>query len=100
MDGPLVSAIPELAANVLNKDYASLVDVIHTNGAIKACIFCTAQRAGALRQLGHMDFYPDGGSVQRGCLFGIDARPGGIDLWLCTSVLKLCPQDPAVMVAQ
>jgi len=77
VDGPLVSAIPELAANVLNKDYASLVDVIHTNGAIKACIFCTAQRAGALRQLGHMDFYPDGGSVQRGCLFGIDARPGG-----------------------
>ena len=67
MDGPLVSAIPELAENILNKDDASLVDVIHTNGGIKACIFCLKTRAGALRQLGHMDFYPDGGSLQRGC---------------------------------
>ena len=24
-----------------------------------------------------MDFYPDGGSVQQGCMFGIDALPGG-----------------------
>ena len=75
MDGPLHIAIPELAANILNKDDASLVDVIHTNGGIKACIFCFKIRAGALRQLGHMDFYPDGGSLQRGCNFGIDVRP-------------------------
>ena len=34
-------------------------------------------RSGTILQLGHMDYYPDGGSVQPGCLFGIDARPGG-----------------------
>ena len=25
-----------------------------------------------------MDFYPDGGSAQHGCMFGQDAMPGGI----------------------
>ena len=28
-----------------------------------------------------MDFYPDGGSVQQGCMFGIDALPGGFILF-------------------
>ena len=45
---------------------------------IVVTLLCTVQpRLGALQQLGHRDFYPDGGSVQQGCLFGIDALPGG-----------------------
>ena len=30
----------------------------------ETCIDCFQPRAGALQQLGHMDFYPDGGSSQ------------------------------------
>ena len=35
-------------------------------------------RAGAIHQLGHMDFYPGGGSVQYGCSVGPDWAPGGM----------------------
>merc|ERR1712025_435476 len=77
VDGPYVDEIPELAANILTKESAAFVDVIHTNGGFEPCVVCTNFRSGTILQLGHMDFYPDGGSVQSGCLFGIDARPGG-----------------------
>ena len=30
-------------------------------------------RCGTILQLGDMDFYPDGGSVQSGCWYGADA---------------------------
>jgi len=78
VDGPYVDAIPELAENILSKESAAFVDVIHSNGGFEPCVVCTTFRSGTILQLGHMDFYPDGGSVQSGCLFGIDARPGGL----------------------
>merc|ERR550517_1055742 len=78
VDGPYVDAIPELAENILSKESAAFVDVIHTNGGFEPWVVCTTFRSGTILQLGHMDFYPDGGSVQSGCLFGIDARPGGL----------------------
>jgi len=78
VDGPYMDAIPELAENILTKESATYVDVIHTNGGFEPCVVCTTFRSGTILHLGHVDFYPDGGSVQSGCLFGIDARPGGL----------------------
>ena len=78
MDGPYVDAIPELAENIITKESAAFVDIIHTNGAFEPCVVCTEFRSGTILQLGHMDFYPDGGSAQHGCMFGQDAMPGGI----------------------
>ena len=65
-----MEALPELAADILTPDSASLVDVIHTNGALEPCVVCDTPRCGALPPLGHLDFYPSGGSVQPGCVFG------------------------------
>jgi len=78
VDGPYVSAIPELAENIISKESAAFVDIIHTNGAFEPCVVCTEFRSGTILQLGHMDFYPDGGSAQHGCTFGQDAMPGGV----------------------
>merc|ERR1712227_281878 len=78
VDGPYLDAIPELADNILTKESADYVDVIHTNGGFEPCVVCTNFRSGTILHIGHVDFYPDGGSVQSGCLFGIDARPGGL----------------------
>ena len=44
-----------------------------------------------------MDFYPDGGSVQSGCLFGIDARPGGCEKIFC-KILRDDYEDDDVQV--
>ena len=41
MDGPYVDEIPELAANILTKESATFVDVIHTNGGFEPCVVCT-----------------------------------------------------------
>lgn len=41
VDGPYVDAIPELADNILTKESANFVDVIHTNGAFEPCVVCT-----------------------------------------------------------
>jgi len=77
VDGPILPAIPELHQDILSPSSAVFVDVIHTNGALKPVAVSLEPRLGALQQLGHLDFYPDGGSVQQGCLLGIDALPGG-----------------------
>jgi len=77
VDGPILSAIPELFDNKLTKESANFVDIIHTNGDLAPCVVCTKFRSGALLQIGHMDFYPDGGSSQSGCAFGQDAKLGG-----------------------
>jgi len=79
VDGPLLDAIPELAENILTKESAAFVDIIHTNGGFEPCVVCSTDfRSGTILELGHMDFYPSGGSVQPGCVFGIDARPFGL----------------------
>ena len=45
MDGPYVDEIPELAANILTKESAAFVDVIHTNGGFEPCVVCTTCKA-------------------------------------------------------
>ena len=46
----------------INPTSADFVDCIHTDG--KSLIF----PYGTMRALGHMDFYPNGGDTQPGCL--------------------------------
>merc|ERR1712066_517575 len=41
VDGPYVDAIPELAENIISKESAAFVDIIHTNGAFEPCVVCT-----------------------------------------------------------
>ena len=60
----------------------------------------TQPALGSAFQLGHMDFYPDGGSVQSGCLFGIDARPGGSQNIFSKKANYLCIQACAVTAEQ
>jgi len=74
VDGPVMSAIPELNNNLLSKDSAAYVDIIHTNGGLTPAASSLTPHLGALQQLGHRDFYPDGGSAQSGCTFGQDAK--------------------------
>jgi len=40
VDGPYVDAIPELAENILTKESAAFVDVIHSNGGFEPCVVC------------------------------------------------------------
>ena len=48
------------AAARLDKDDAFLVDVIHTDGGRNGM--------GMMKPIGHMDFYPNGGAKQPGCI--------------------------------
>merc|ERR1739838_7232 len=77
VDGPILPAIPELNEEIITPESSAFVDIIHSNGGFEPAAISPIPRLGAIQQLGHMDFYPDGGSVQSGCLFGIDALPGG-----------------------
>ena len=36
-----MDAIPELAENIISKESAAFVDIIHTNGAFEPCVVCT-----------------------------------------------------------
>ena len=117
-------------------DSAQFVDIIHTNGALEPAVIYVPvwspflakhihsattlwsawhlhlqPRAGALEQLGHMDFYPDGGSSQvktmslhlfhnfkdwiicskGGYIFGQDALPGGeVTTWYLYDIICWC----------
>eukprot|EP00091_Calanus_sinicus_P019315 TRINITY_DN479_c0_g1_i4.p1 TRINITY_DN479_c0_g1~~TRINITY_DN479_c0_g1_i4.p1 ORF type:complete len:571 (+),score=145.01 TRINITY_DN479_c0_g1_i4:112-1824(+) len=67
-----LDALHDLKTNILTAESAKFVDVIHTNGgftpsALSAVFHWERPRLGYLQQLGHMDFYPDGGSHQSGC---------------------------------
>jgi len=75
VDGPIMSAIPEIHERRISHESAAFVDIIHSNGAILPVFFTPTMRVhlGDLHQLGHRDFYPDGGSAQTGCFWGQDA---------------------------
>jgi len=65
-------ALQDLKINILTAESATFVDVIHSNGGftpsiLHAALHLEKPRLGYLEQLGHMDFYPDGGSHQVGC---------------------------------
>lgn len=49
----------------LNPNCADYVDVIHTHGRAKITGFLNL---GTLKEMGHVDFYPNGGAWQPGCL--------------------------------
>jgi len=66
------AALFDLKKNILTAESAQFVDVIHTNGGFKPSVLHAffhweSPRLGYLQQLGHIDFYPDGGSHQTGC---------------------------------
>ena len=59
--GPLFASVDVRAR--LNKEDAKFVDVIHTNGGETLIVLGIGQKSG------HVDFYPNGGSVQTGCAY-------------------------------
>jgi len=71
LDGPVCSAIEELNMNRLDNTSASFVDVIHTDGAFNPALAWFHSRLGDLNQIGHMDFYPQGGEQQPGCEYSL-----------------------------
>jgi len=70
VDSPNMPAIPTLNSQRLTAQSASFVDVIHTNGALQPSVVSLDPHCGDLHELGSMDFYPSGGSVQPGCQLG------------------------------
>jgi len=51
----------------IDKDSATCVDIIHTDGDLKGHVL-PIPHFGTLLQWGHVDFYPNGGHDQPGCL--------------------------------
>ena len=58
--GPLFHSLPE--RDVLDKNDAQFVDIIHTDAGGRAGL-----HSGISRILGHVDFFPNGGNAQPGC---------------------------------
>ena len=61
VDGPYMDEIPELADNILTKESAAFVDVIHTNGGFEPCVVCTTCKVSKYL-FSHL-FYPGISSV-------------------------------------
>ena len=58
-----------LFKNRLNQNSGSFVDVIHTDGSLRPSFSRYGiPNLGDLNQMGHADFYPDGGEKQSSCL--------------------------------
>lgn len=55
----------------LNPSSADLVDVIHTDGGW--FLWYHWYGLGMLKAIGHIDFYPNGGTYQPGCLMSYDS---------------------------
>jgi len=70
------NAIPELHNNTISIDSAAFVDIIHSNGDLTPSAVSFWPALGAAFQLGHMDFYPDGGEWQLGCNDKLSGTPG------------------------
>jgi len=61
-------AFPYLHNNIISFESAAFVDIIHTNADLSPTAASWSKPAyGGAFQLGHMDFYPDGGYYQTGC---------------------------------
>jgi hypothetical protein len=58
-----------LKTHMIKNTDAAFVDIVHTCGSLNphAATMFRASRLGDLHQLGHADFYPNGGSTQPGC---------------------------------
>jgi len=85
--GPLPLPLPPirvLESNRLTKDSAGFVDIIHTYGSMKPCFVCLTSHLGYLGQMGHIDFYPNGGSSQPGCYIGYDGLYYGGFIGTCS----------------
>lgn len=65
--GMILDAYPDLNNNTISMESAAFVDIIHTNGDLEPSAASLWPALGAAYQLGHMDFYPDGGEWQPGC---------------------------------
>jgi len=65
--GVVLDAYPDLNNNTISHESAAFVDIIHTNGDLVPSATSLWPALGAAFQLGHMDFYPDGGEWQPGC---------------------------------
>jgi len=58
----------------INQASAAFVDILHTDSRGVSAL-------GTLRDVGHIDFYPQGGSGQPGCLLGSKFNDDNIHLW-------------------
>jgi len=67
VDGPVFDAEPRLVREKVSIHDAEFVDVIHTHGSFEPAVTFGVKRFGDIHQLGHADFYPDGGETQNGC---------------------------------